>query len=90
MAKFCDIYNSLTELYNSILRGNEIEFQYDNKCYYILPSFDKNNIVGVCFGEAYTENEIVCLSEKELYNAQITNTVFGKIISKINIVWKNF
>lgn len=90
MNKFNDEYNSLSELYNSILRGNEIQFQYDKKNYYILPNYDKKRVVGVCFGEAYTENEIVCFSENELYNARIENTILGKVTSQINIVWKNF
>ncbi len=82
--------NSLTELYNSILYGNEIGFQCDYKCYYILPSFNKNNIVGACIGEVYKENEIVCLAENELYNARVKNIVFSEIISKIDIMWENF
>ncbi len=83
-------YNSLSELYGSILHGNEIEFRYGEKKYYVLPYYDGKNIIGVCFGEAYTGIEIVCLSENELYNAGIENTILGKVISKIDIIWKNF
>lgn len=47
-------------------------------------------MVSVCFGEAYAGNDVVCLSENELYNACIEDTILGKVASKINIVWKNF
>lgn len=90
MNTFFNEYNSLSELYSSVLHGNEIEFRYGEKKYYILPYYVENNIMGVCFGEAYTEKEIVCLSEKELYNVGIENTSLGKVVSKIDIIWNNF
>ena len=90
MNQCSDAHALLSKLYNSILHGNEIQFQYNNKQYYILPNYDKNKIEGVCFGEAYTENEIVCLSATELYDARIENTILGKVASHINIVWRNF
>lgn len=83
-------YHSLSDLYSSILRGNEIEFQYEGKHYSILPQFDGNSVVGVCFGEAYSKNEIICSSESDLYQADIENTVLGEIFPEIRITWKNF
>lgn len=37
MSNFFDYYVGLEQLYESVLRGNEIELQYANKKYYILP-----------------------------------------------------
>ena len=83
---FKDEYSSLSELYNSILRGNEIQFRYDKKYYYIVPNFEQNEVVSVCFWEAYTENEIICSTESELYNARIENTILGEVASQIKNV----
>lgn len=83
-------YSSFRELYSSILRGNEIEFQYMGKHYYVLPHFDGNNVVGVDFGAAYSENEDIYFSEYDLYHACIENTIFGKIFPQIDITWRNF
>ena len=80
----------LSELYNSIFCGNEIEFLYNKKRYYVLPVWEENKVTSVCFGEAYSENEIVCYSEDELYNASIEDVILGEVISKVNIVWTNF
>lgn len=83
-------YNSFRDLYSSILRGNEIEFQYRGKSYCVLPRFDGDNIVGINFGEAYSETDVICFSEDDLYNACIENTIFGKVFSQIDITWRNF
>lgn len=91
MIAFYDVYDSLDELYNSILCGNEIEFLYNKKHFYILPFYgDGESVVGVCFGEAYKDNEVVCLSANELYGVILENNAFGKIISEIEITWRNF
>lgn len=90
MNNFNEEYSILSKLYKSVLNGNEIEFQYDKKNYYILPNYENNKVVGVCIGEAYTENEKICFSETELYNTCIGNIILGKVISQINIVWTNF
>ncbi len=90
MSIFKKDFNSFDDLYESIFRGNEIEFQYGEKQYYILPYFNKSGIViGVLFGEAYSEKDLICFSKEELYNARIENTNFGTVFSQIKITWRN-
>lgn len=85
-----DKYNVIGELFDSLLRGNEIEFQYDERCYYILPNFSGKDVISVCLGEANTEKEVICTSQEELYNACIGDTILGEIIFQIDTTWKNF
>ena len=88
--KLCDLYNSFHELYDSILRGNEMEFMYNGKRYYILPCFNDANVNGCCFGEAYADVQVFCGSEQELYRAKVGNALLGEIISEVSILWYNF
>ena len=90
MANFNEYYNSFSSFYNSFLRGNEIEFEYKNKRFYVLPVFVDEKVIGVRFGEAYSENDTICFCESELYNVCIENSLLGEISSSINIVWNNF
>ena len=90
MANFNEYYNSFSSFYNSILCGNEIEFEYKDKRFYVLPVFADKKVVGVRFGEAYSERDTICFCESELYNAYIDDLLLGEIISHINIVWNNF
>ena len=83
-------YKSFKELYNSVLRGNEIEFRHDGKHYYILPHYDNNKVVGASFGEAYETTNVICLSEDELYNTRIKDTILGEAVFQIELVWENF
>ena len=89
MADIKSIYNSFDELYETMLRGNEIEFEYDRKCYFLLPYFEQNRVVGTMIGEKDKE-EVVCMSKEELYNLKIANSLFGEIVSRINILWYDF
>ena len=41
MNEILETYRMISNLYRSVLRGNEIEFQYNNKNYYILPNYKK-------------------------------------------------
>ncbi|MBR6406964.1 MAG: hypothetical protein IKS19_00015 [Clostridia bacterium] len=89
--KFYDAYKSFSELYNTVLRGNEIEFVCNSKHYYILPHWGENNLAdGACFGEACADNNVVCMTEEELYNAKAGDTVLGEIIPRVEITWMNF
>ncbi len=87
---FFELYKSFDYFYDSILRGNEIEFLYKEKQYYILPHFDKSCVIGVCFGEAYSDDEKIYFSFDELYNAPIENTTFDKILNEIEIKFYAF
>ena len=90
MYNFYDIYSSLEELYNSFFRGNELEFVYNDKKYYILPCYGINEtVVGVCIGESGM-NENTCFSHTELSNYRIEKVKFGDILSDIRIIWFNF
>ena len=84
--KFFDLYKSFDEFYNTMLRGNEVEFIYNEKHFYILPHFDENEkVTGVCLGEAYTDDEKIYLSSVELYNAPIEGTTLNKILQEVDI-----
>ena len=79
------------KFYLSILRGNEVEFKYLNRQFYVLPYFGNEiKAIGVRFGESYSENEIVCLSQQELFTVQIGSVEFGHVFSEIEIIWQNF
>ena len=79
------------KFYVSLLRGNEIEFRYKNKQYYILPCFGPDKaVVGVRMSESYSKNERVFFSQKELYLANIDGEKFGDVFLKMEIVWQNF
>ena len=80
----------INELYRSLLHGNEIEFQYNDKSYYILPVFNENRVTSVCFGEFNAEKEYVCKAEDELYNVKLEDSILGEEIFQIRITWKNF
>lgn len=91
MYKYYELYNSFEELFNTVLRGNEIEFLYNKKHFFILPYRDScGKVIGVCFGEAYKDNDIICTTLKELYNARIENTTLSTVLNEIEIFWYNF
>ncbi len=84
--KFFDLYKTFDEFYNTMLRGNEIEFIYNEKQYFILPKRDENNnVIGVYFGEAYKDDEKIYFSADTLYNATIEDTTLNQILQNINI-----
>ena len=89
--KFFDLYKTFDDFYDTLLRGNEIEFLYNEKHFSILPCFDENEkVTGVCFGEAYTDNDKIYFSSNELYNAPIENTTLDKILNEIEIKFSAF
>ena len=90
MAIFNSIYKSFDEFYNTILRGNEIEFKYKEKKYFLLPYFNGEKVVGISFGEFGSEDELICLSKEQLYNLKINDALFHEILSVIDISWNNF
>ena len=83
-------FSSLDQLFNSILRGNEIQFEFGGKEYFILPHYLNEKIVGAIIGEAYTDKDRVCLSVEEFQSAVINGFWFGDVFDKINITWRNF
>ena len=89
MSKFSDLYSSFDIFYKTLLQGNEIEFLYRKKHYYIIPVYEKSNIIAVRLGEAYKDCDIVCTTKLDLYNAQINNISFGELVDKIDIIWNN-
>ena len=89
--KFFDLYKTFDDFYDTLLRGNEIEFLYNEKHFFILPHFDENKkVTGVYLGEAYTDNEKIYFSSGELYNALVEDTTLKKIINKIEIKFYAF
>ena len=91
MYKYYELYNSFDDFFSSILHGNEIEFVYNEKQFYILPYRDSSDkIIGACFGEKYKDNDKICFSSKELYNVCIGNITLNTILSEIEISWYNF
>ena len=85
--QYCDaMFDSI------VLRGNEIEFKYNGKSYFILPHYDQKqkNTIGVCFGEAFQDDEIICLTKNDLHHVLIQGNAFSAIIHEIEITWKNF
>ena len=88
MANFYSLYNSFEEMYDTMFRGNEIEFVYKQKRYCLLPHFNDNEIVGVIFGE-FGNEKTVFLSKQELYHLKIEDDSFCNILSKIDIIWHN-
>lgn len=90
MFYFFDLYLDFHHFYNSFFKGNEIEFIYKSKRYYIVPHYDDNDeIIGVELGEANSTVNTICLSTSGLYNAAIGDTVFGEALSNIEIVHYN-
>lgn len=87
---FNDYYGSYDEFYDTMLRGNEVEFKYLNEKYYLLPFFEGEKVVGVTFGEAYSEEENIYFSKEELYNAKIGDTILGNVLDDIEFLWLNF
>ena len=91
MCNFFELYNSFDEFFDTFFRGNEIEFLYQNKRFYILPIYNEDkSVMGVSIGIAYGKTELICLSKNELYNAWIDKSIFGNILQEIEIVWNNF
>ncbi len=89
--KFFDLYKSFDDFYDTMLRGNETEFFYNEKHFYILPHFDENEkVTGVYFGEAYTDNDKIYFSSDELYNAPIEDTTLNKILGELEIKFYAF
>lgn len=85
------IYSSISQLFDSILSGNEIEFNYHGKAYFILPERNKDgSIIGVLLGEKYRGNPSICYSEQELRSAFVGEISFYEAFCDIKITWKNF
>ena len=82
--------NFCKKMFNSFHRGNEIEFAYNSKKYFLLPYWHKNMVIGVLFGEQAIEKETICLSWNELYDLDVQESKFGDIINLIDILWTNF
>ena len=90
MSKFFSLYNTFEDFYATFYRGNEVEFVYNEERYFVLPMFDDSqNICAVILGKENDDNEIICKSEQDLYNAPISKTVLGNILDEIEIVWYN-
>ena len=90
MANFYVHFKTVSELYNSIFCGNEVEFLYNEKKYYILPCFSDNKVKGLYVGESYTENFVKCFSLKEFLNVKLQGSFIVDVFSKFEITWNNF
>ena len=90
MSKSEEKIDACKKMFNSFHRGNEIEFAYNSKKYFLLPYWHKNIVIGALFGEQMMNKETICLSWDELYNLDIQGSKFGDIINLIDILWTNF
>lgn len=88
---FYFLYDSFEAFFNSFLRGNEVEFMYNNRHFVVLPIFNNDKkIVGVKIGESDCEQEQMCFSQEELFNVTIDGKPFGNLVEHIKIIWYNF
>ena len=91
MSSFSNYFDSINELYETIMRGNEVSFEYQGVRYYVLPYFNNDGVIkGACFGEFGGVNEVVFYSSEELSNASVKNRPLLDIVSEIDILWSNF
>lgn len=91
MKKFYQIYNSIDEFYESFFRGNEVEFIYDSKHFFIIPEYnDEKKVIGVSFGLKNSDAHITLMSRDALFNASLGNEIFGNILDDLVITWHNF
>ena len=89
MTKFFDYYSSFEEFFDSLLRGNEIEFLFKSKRYYLLPVFSASQDVdGVVIGNL--ECETYYHSKAEVCKHTIEGLPLIDILDEIEIVWRNF
>ena len=90
MASLKSIYRSISCLYNTMLRGNEIEFSYAGHRYFILPVYSEKAVVGVALGEADSNIEKKYFSYLELQSAHINGNLFSKVFGECEVLWNNF
>lgn len=91
MVYFFDRYQSFEDFYETLYRGNEIEFSYNGQNFFILPIFDdSHSVIGVSFGIAYSGKKVKCFSKADLYNVKIGNEFFGNILDRIEITFYAF
>ena len=83
-------FNSFEELYETMFRGNEIEFKYNQKRYGLFPLFSETEqkVIGTTFGESYSDDEIISLTKEDLYNIKIDDALFGDIVPDLEILWR--
>ena len=88
---FYSLYDSFDTFFKTFLRGNEVEFMYNNRHFAVLPIFTNDKkVVGVRIGESGCEKEQLCFSQEELFNFPIDGKPFGTLVEHIKIVWNNF
>lgn len=83
-------FSSIQELFDSFLWGNEIVFRFEATKYFILPKFENGKVIGVSFGEAYTDKEVLCKSADELGEVHIQQYTFKEILDRIDILEINY
>lgn len=89
MSNFNNLYHSFKEFYETFFRGNEVEFVYKNKKFYLLPAYSDSKISGICFGTSENTDEQFCNSLDDLYNLKIEDDILGNIIDHIDIIGHN-
>ena len=90
MPKASLVYHSLKELYETFFRGNEVEFEYKGKKYYILPRFKDNHVLGVLIGQFGSNEDTQCLSIEEFRAFRVDNESFEDVFHSIEILSYNF
>ena len=89
MKSFFDLYSSFDDFFESFFKGNEFEFVYKQRRYYILPSYVEGRVKGIILGISNEDKETLFLSKESLYLAPIEESFLGNILKEIEIVWHN-
>ena len=90
MPKFYDLYKSFDDFYDTLMRGNEVEFIYNDNRYFILPIYKDKSVFGVWFGKEYSDPVPEFYSKEDLLLAKIDSFKLKEVLDVIEIVWYNF
>ena len=83
-------FNSFEELFETLTRGNEIEFIYNGVSYYLLPVWHFDKIIGYRIGIGYSDNENIYDDENNLENHVIEGKKIKDIVSELKITFRCF
>lgn len=75
---------TMEALCDTLKRGNEIEFQYNDKKYSIFPNWINEEINGYYIGEMYGEYHIIDLSH--LWDYKFGDELFSDILDQLVIL----
>ena len=85
-----DKFTSFDEMIETLDRGNEIEFIFNTKNYFLLPHWKDDKIKGYDIGEAFSEDYKVCVDKEILGNYIIDGYIFRDIVGDLIITFRCF